>query len=193
MTTWVQLQDDFAQYIKRTDVTSRISGYVALFETRAGRKLRVRQQETAFTGTTDANQRIALPVDWAAFKVLRDDADQRVLKPQSLESVLASRRYPGGTPTMYAIDAGFARFDGAGSVTGVYFARIPGLVANGSNWLSVAAYDAYLFGTLAEAHVDAFDEERAQLYSARADAALQELIDNDRRDRFGGPLVARVR
>jgi hypothetical protein len=193
VTTWAQLQTDFAQYVKRTDSTPRIAGYVALFEARAGRKLRLRQQETAFSGTIDSNSRIALPVDWAAFKVLTSDADQRTLKAQSLESVLSSRRYPGGTPTMYAIDAGFARFDGAGSVTGVYYARIPGLVATGTNWLSVAAYDAYLFGTLAEAHVDAYDEERAQLYSTRSDAALQELIDNDRRDRFGGPLMARAR
>jgi len=193
MTTWAQLQTDFQRYNKRTDTLPNLPGYVALFEVRAGRRLRVRQQESAFSGVIDANQRIALPLDWAEFHVLKSDADGRTLKPQSLEHVIGSRRYPGGTPTVYALDAGFARFDGAGSVSGVYFARIPGLVANGTNWLSVAAYDAYLFGSLAEAHVDAYDEERAQLYSARADAALQELIDNDRRDRFSGPLVARKR
>jgi hypothetical protein len=193
MTTYAQLQLDFARYIKRTDLPQSLPGYVALFEARAGRRLRLRQQETAFSGTTDSLQRIALPSNWVAFKVLTADADRRTLKAQSLAAVLSSRRYPGGTPTLYAIDGDNVRFDGVGSISGVYYARLPGLVAAGATWLSAAAYDAYLFGTLAEAHVDAHDEDRAQLYSARADAALQELMSNDMRDRFSGPFVSRQR
>jgi len=78
-------------------------------------------------------------------------------------------------------------------VTGVYYQSVPGLVAAGSNWLCTAAYDAYLFGVASEAHLYLLDEARAAAFYARADDVLNNITETDRRDRFQGPLVARVR
>ena len=193
MTTYAQLQTDFPLWSKRTDLASMISGFVGLFEAKVNRKLRTRRQETSFTGTINASSKIALPSDWAAFKTLwQANYESAPCRVQSMESVVASDR-TSGTPTMYAIDGTNVRFNGAGDMLGIYYATVPGLVANASNWLSTAAYDSYLFGVLSEASLYQMDEERALLYQARADTALQEIINTDHRDRFSGPIEARAR
>lgn len=190
--TYAQLQSDFPRWSKRTDLDPLLASFIALFESRANRRLRTRQQETSFTGTIAANT-IALPSGWLAFKTLWPDGyESATLKPQSLESVI-SRDRSSGIPTLYAIDGANVRFDGSGDITGVYYTAVPGLVANASNWLSVVAYEAYLFGVLSEAELYAQDEQRAAVYRARADSILQDVSDTDKRDRFSGPLVSRVR
>lgn len=194
MTTWTQLQTDFPLWNKRTDQTARLSGFVALAEARFNRRLRVRQQEAALSGTTDDDGLLTLPADFLAPKTLwvpNYEADP--LDAQSLDYIKASQQL-GQRPTAYAVGQSDITFNGTGDVEGVYFASVPGLVANGSNWLSLMAYDAYLFGALAEAAFDAMDDpERATGLYARADAVISELINNDRRDRFSGPLVSRKR
>lgn len=192
MTTYTQLQTDVPLWLKRTDIESALPGLVALFEARAGRKLRTAQMEAAFSGTI-TNSRIALPADFQAFKTLYQPGYQGTpIRPQSLESVLAKNR-SSGTPTMYAVEKGFVRFDGSGDIVGVYHAKIPGLVANGSNWLSTLAYDAYLFGVLAEAELYSLNTQGAAGYVARSEMILSEIASVDMRDRFTGPLVARTR
>ncbi len=192
MTTWTQLQTDFPLWNKRTDQTARLSSFVALAEARFNRRLRVRQQEAALSGTTDGDGLLALPSDFLAAKsIWAPNYEADPFDVQSLDYVIANRRL--GAPTAYAIGSTSITFNGAGDVEGVYFAAVPGLVSNGSNWLSVAAYDAYLFGALAEAALDAFDEARSLSLYGRADAVIAEVISNDQRDRFSGPLISRKR
>ena len=193
MTTYAQLQADFPLWAKRTDLASMIPGFVTLFEAKVSRKMRTRRQETAFTGTINASNKIALPSDWVAFKTLwPTNYENSPCLVQSLESVVATAR-TDGPPTKYAIDGTNVRFNGSGDIEGVYYAAVPGLVANATNWLSVAAYDAYLFGVLSEASLYELDEQRASVYLARSDAALQEVVRTDTRDRFSGQLETRVR
>lgn len=187
--SWANLQADFSAWIKRTDLDAKLSGFVALFEAKAGRKLRHRSMETSHAAATAAGV-ITNPANWLAWKLIWQD-DRLPMRPSTLEEV---RRFTStGVPTIYAVDGGSTRFNGAGNVNAVYYAAIPGLVASGSNWLSVAAYDAYLFGVLAEAHTYSMDEQRAQMYEGRSMQALEALMSADQRDRFSGPLVARTR
>ena len=191
MTTYAQLQADFPGQSKRTDLGALLPGFVALFEARANRKLRTRRQETSFAGTI-AGDVVSLPADFLAFKTLwADGSESAPLRAQSLDTVAATPT--GGRPTLYAVGAASVRFNGAGAVSGIYYAAVPGLVANSSNWLSVAGYDAYLFGVLAEASLYQMDEQRAGVYLARADGVLQEILNTDMRDRFSGPLQTRSR
>lgn len=193
MTTWAQLQTDFPLWNKRTDQTARLSGFVALVEARFNRRLRTRQQETAITGTTDGNGKIALPADFLAAKSLWvPNYEGQPLDAQTLDFVIANQ-ISGQRPTAYAVGQSALTFNGSGDVEGVYFASVPGLVANGSNWLSTLAYEAYLFGALAEAALDAFDEARAMSLYGRSDGVIAEVISNDQRDRFAGPLISRKR
>ena len=94
-----------------------------------------------------------------------------------------------GVPTLYALDGSNVRFNGSGSITGTYYQKIPSLYADGWNWLSVAAYDAYLFGVLAEVEGYLKDDAEMQKHYARANAVLESFKSADKR--LSGPLVAR--
>lgn len=193
MTTWTQLQTDFPAWSKRSDQTAQLPGFVSLVESRFNRRLRTRQQETAFTGTIDAGGELALPTGFLAMKAVWLSGSQaQPLDAQSLDYITANRSLESQA-TAFAVGASSLAFDGSGDVKGVYFKAIPGLVADGSNWLSLMAYEAYLFGALAEAALYSFDAERAAAYYGRADALISELISNDQRDRFSGPLISRKR
>ena len=192
MTTYAQLLIDIPLWTDRTDVAAKVPSYVALFEAWASRTLRVRQMETAFTGTINASNEIALPSDFVAFKSLWISGQEGApIRPQSLDAVVARDR-TSGDPTIYAVKNGAVRFDGSGDVVGVYYADIPAIETAGSNWLSVLAYDAYLFGTLGEAQMQLGDGQ-AQASLQRAAAVISSLQGNDQRDKFTGPLVAQKR
>lgn len=190
MTTWAQLQADVSALANRTDIADKIGRFVAIFEDRLRRNLRVSAMEEAFSGTIDANNEIAKPAGFLAFRAVWPTAfPTRQLTAQSLESVLART---GGVaePTIYALKASAIRFNGTGAVSGVYYKDIPGIEANSSNWLSVYAYDAYLFGTLSEAWDYVGDDAQAQKYLQRSAVVIDSIGAADQRDRHHGPLVA---
>ena len=193
MSAYTNLQSDFEAWNKRTDQTSRLSSFVSLFETRANRRLRVREMEAEASGAIDANAQLALPADWLGTKTLwLEGYEASPLEVTSLESLIANGPATG-VATQYAVRDGFWQFNGTGTVLGVYWKTIPSLATNGDNWLSAKAYDAYLFGALAEAAIDSRDKEAAAEWWGRCDAALAELTGNDMRDRYSGALIARKR
>lgn len=193
MTTWARLQSDVIALTDRTDISTKVSLFAELFEARIRRNLRMSQMEEAFSGTIDANNEIAKPADWLAFRAVWPDGyESRQLTAQSLDTVVA-QFVTSSIPTMYAVKSGAFLFDGSGDVSGVYYQDIPGIEANGSNWLSVASYDAYLFGCLAEAWDYIGDDAQFTKYMQRSSAVLDQLMAADKRDKFSGPLQARKR
>lgn len=186
MTTYTQLASDVAAWSVRTDLASVLPTMVGLFESRVNRKLRIRQQETAFTGSIVDNV-IALPADFAEFKLLYGDSyPKSILENSTLERV---RTRTTGTPTLYALDGADVRFNGTGDISGTYYATVPSLYVNSTNWLSVLAYDAYLFGVLAEVATYMKDDSAMQINFARSNTILDSLekVNNART----GPLTAR--
>lgn len=187
MTTYAILAADVVSWSARTDIAAKIPTMCALFESRVNRELRVRQMETSFAGDIVDNK-ITLPTGWLEFKRLWVDGHEKnQLKPSTLESVASCIE---GIPSLYATDGTNVRFDGQGSVTGVYYKAIPSLYADGYNWLSVLAYDAYLFGVLAEVAGYQRDDAEFQKHYSRSDAILKAVAGADKR--LTGPLVARA-
>jgi hypothetical protein len=185
MSNYTQLLADLPDWSARTDIASKVPTMVGLFETRVNRVLRHRLMETSFSGTIASNV-VALPAGWLEFKRIWPDAEPKsTIHPQTLELV---RERIEGVPTLYATDGTNVRFNGAGAVTGVYFQAIPGLVANGTNWLCTVAYDAYLFGVLAEVADYMKDDAAMAKYFARSNAVLDEIAGTNMR--LYGPLVA---
>jgi hypothetical protein len=185
MTTYTQLLADLQDWSVRTDIAAKVPTMVGLFETRVNRTLRTRQMEASFAGTI-ANNVVALPAGWLEFKRIWPDAEPKsTIHPQTLELV---RERIEGVPTLYATDGTNVRFNGAGAVTGVYFQAIPGLVANGTNWLCTVAYDAYLFGVLAEIADYMKDDAAMAKYFARSNAVLDDIAGVNMR--LYGPLRA---
>jgi hypothetical protein len=186
VTTYAKLVSDVGAWSARSDLGDVLPAMCGLFEARVNRKMRVRQMEAAFSGTITDNV-IALPADFLAFKALRVDGRDYTLQPQTVEIV---RMAPDGLPTFYAIDGESVRFNGTGDVTGTYYRSIPGIVANGYNWLSVLAYDAYLFGVLSEVYGYLRDDVEQQKSLGRSVAILDSIEGAD--TRLNGPLVARA-
>lgn len=183
MTTFAVLKADVAKWASRTDLDDRMGTFCALFESRLNRELRVRRMEAAFTGTIVDNV-LPLPVDWLEFKRLWPaSAPMCQMLPQTLE-VVASRTE--GTPVYFSTDGANVRFNGAGDVAGVYYQTIPPLESNGSNWLSTTAYDAYLFGVLAEVADYMMDDQALAKHQAKSSAILDMIRAADHR--LTGPL-----
>jgi hypothetical protein len=193
VTTWAQLRADVVALTNRTDIDDKISRFVAIFEDRLRRNLRVSQMEQSFSGTIDGSNEIAKPAGWLAFRAVWPGAyPAQQLLAQSLDSVV-SKDKASGVPTMYAVKADAFLFDGSGDVSGVYYQDIPGIEANGSNWLSVSAFDAYIFGTLSEAWDYVGNDAQAQRYLQRSATVIDSIAASDQRDRHNGPLAARKR
>lgn len=185
MTTYTILKADVAAWSANSDLTDRMDTLCRLFEARAMRKLRIRRMEASFNGTTASNV-VALPADWLQFKrIWLTGYPECELKPQTL-TVVSGRTQ--GLPTYYATDGANVRFDGEGDVAGVYYQTIPSLTSNASNWLLTAAYDAYLFGMLAEVADYLKDDAELAKWQAKSESILSDLIDADRR--VYGPLVS---
>jgi hypothetical protein len=188
MTTYTQLKADVIAWSSKTDIEAVIPSMCRLFEARVNRELRVRQMEAAFAGAIASNA-LALPVGFLQFKRLWPDAyPGSPLKPQTLDFVAQG---VDGTPEHYAIDGATVRFDGTGSVsvTGVFYQAVPSLADNATNWLSVLAYDAYLFGVLAEVGTYLMDDAEMAKHYSRSQTIIDGIRDAD--VRVFGPLVSR--
>lgn len=187
MTTYAILAADVASWSARGDLASVLPRMCSLFENRVNRKLRVRQMEAAFSGAITDNV-IAQPANFLEFKRLSPSGfPHQIIQPQTLDYV---RRETEGIPYAYALDGTDVRFNGTGDVEGTYYRSIPSIVTDGYNWLSVLAYDAYLWGVLAEVYGYQRDNEEQQKALARSQSILDSVEGADKR--LNGPLVARA-
>lgn len=193
ITTYSELQASIAAWAHRSDLTSAIPDFITLAEERMNRALRVRQMETALAETAIASGAIAVPADTAGVKTLWIVGYETApLKPQTFDFIKANGAE--GVPAHWAWQGDSFHFDGAGTVTGVLYEKVPALSAsNTTNWLLTASPSLYLFGALAEAFVYVRNTEEALLWDGRFTKALAEFGGADMRDRLSGPLQARAR
>lgn len=189
--TYTELIQRVADFAHRSDLAGQMPTFVELAEAKLNRGLRVRAMEGAISGTIDAGNEIALPADFAAVKAIWPVGYEGArIHPQTLETVIASARV-AGIPTLYAVTDSALRFDGTGDIEGVYFKRIPNLTTNGTNWLSEAHPDLYLWSVLAEVAVYTLDANQGAFYGTKAQEAMQSVQNSDMRDRYSGQLTAR--
>lgn len=179
-----------ADWINRGDLSARIPDFIELAEERMNRALRVRQMEMSLVATPITDNLITPAADVIDVKALWVPNYERTpLHPQALESVIAGGYQ--GTPTMYAWDGANLRFDGAGDVQGVLYARIPALAVASTNWVSDGPWSLYLWGALLEASLFVKNAADAATWEGRFTQVLDELQGNERRR--SGPMVARAR
>ncbi len=177
--TWSDLQAAIANWIARADLAANIPDFIALFESVANRRLRLRQQESVATLAPSSGV-AALPADYLAWRRVTWTGQF----PRELEYVHPSYLHalyptlPTDVPRLFTIEGGnltvAPRDDTA--LTFDYFQRIPALSGTStSNWLLATAPDLYLFGALAEAHGFVKDADSLALWKARRDELLDEI------------------
>jgi hypothetical protein len=177
--TYSDLQAAVGSWIARGDLAANIPDFIALFESAANRRLRLRQQESTATLTPSSGV-AALPADYLAWRRVTWTGQF----PRELEYVHPSYLHalyptlPAGVPRLFTIEGGNLAVAPTSDtvLTFDYFQRIPPLSAtNASNWLLSVAPDLYLFGALAEAHGFVKDAESLALWKARRDELLDEI------------------
>jgi len=193
--TYADLQAAIATWLARADLAANIPDFIALFETVANRRLRVRQQEAA-VALTPANGVATLPGDYLAWRRVTWTGNI----PRELEYVHPSWLHarfptlPQGDPRYFTIENGSLTLAPSSdtALTFDYFQKIANLASapGNTNWLWQTHPDIYLFGALAEAHGFVKDPESLALWAGRRDAVFDEIERLDAKTR--APSAVRV-
>jgi hypothetical protein len=190
VSTYSELKSAIASWLHRSDLTSVLSDFVTLSESKFNRRLRTRQQETAFSGTPTAYE-IAIPADFAAVRKLWRTSDKWELIQRPIDTLTFLQE--GGQSTGFAITDAFV-FDGTSEVGGIYYAKVTALSDSATtNWLLTAYPDLYLWAGLSEAAFYSKDLNAAAMWTERADALIKEINTTSQRDKFSGPLKVTAR
>ncbi len=181
ITTYTELQTAITRWLGgRTDLTTYYPDWITLFEAVANRRLRQSDQQTVTSGIVSTTGFISFPSDFLAIIEIKDSSGQNPPLEYRDEVWLdtAFPTFPSGTPQFYMMVAGGAAIYPANdSLTYnlIYYAEIPPLATNTSNWLLSAHPDLYLFGALTEAHTFLADMGQLQLAKARRDELFDEI------------------
>ena len=171
ISNYTELQSAVADFIARSDLTSKIPDFIAIAEARLSHALRAHEMQTTSTGSlTDGV--IALPSDYIEWLSARwvgsRTQDLAYVEPDSPEWRFRFR--PNGDPQMFTIMAGNVevRPIQTGNLKLYYYQSIPALASNSTNWLLTKCPDIYLYTSLGEANIYMKDEQRAGEYLAMA-------------------------
>ncbi|MBX6322657.1 MAG: hypothetical protein IRY94_12570 [Rhodospirillaceae bacterium] len=201
LSTYDELKDAIGAWLARpgdATLTPFVPAFIALAEARLNRRLRLRAMEARATLTL-TGPLTALPADFLEVVSLRLAGGSRetlgYAPPVVLDAI--DSRTPAGRPRVYTLTGDSLRVapaPGAPCVAELaYLRRLPPLSAQQpTNWLLAAAPDLYLYGALLEAAPFLMDDERARLWQAAFETAVQALVEADARDRTGAAAPAAV-
>ena len=184
--TFATLKTDVADYLHRSDLTTKMPSFIALAEAAIFRELHVKDLATSVSGTT-TGEYATLPTDFGT--VLRVTATANSVE-YSLDYKAQDYTPTGQTyPNEYALESNQLRIWGASTGQAYKLYYIPNLAAlsdsNTTNWLDTNAPDLYLYATALEAAKYIRDQQEVQNLAPMVAA----LIDSIRRasERKGQP------
>lgn len=188
ISTYSELQTAVANWLNRTDLTDRIPEFIALAEAQMNRRLRVRQMvmraEAALAAEfVDAPSDIIEPIE-LALEISENDI--RLLRYLAPERLLAEKAggVSSGEPQFFSLVGGSIQLLPApsASYTGelIYYAKVPALASNSSNWLLGSYPDAYLYGALVQAAPYLADDERVVTWGTMFQAAMNDIQMSNR-------------
>lgn len=203
--TYSTLQTAIANWMDRTDLTSRIPEFISLAEARINRKLKkllkakpLVQMETTATGTLATTGIIAFETAEIATSGLRItvSGSEKILDMYSREVLY--RKFPSssaGSPKGFAIEGDQIVVrplpDGSYSYTKIYYQKVPALTdSNTTNWLLDDYPDIYLYGALCEAKPYLEDNENTAIWNSLFEQRFSEIESTDRFS--GGTLRMRA-
>lgn len=194
ITTFDELKTAAANWLGRSDLTDRIPEFVALAEGRMNRTIFARAQEARATATLTADDAYtALPTDLRTIRAVQLNTTPttvlRFMPPSQLE-----RTYPStttGKPLAYAVIGGEIKWaptpDTGYTAEILYTQGIPALSASQTNnTYLIRSPDAYLYGTLVEAHRYLMDPAQANNFDQLFGRAMSEMKAEDDEARWGG-------
>jgi hypothetical protein len=176
-----ELSTAIAGYTHRDDISAMFGTFVALFESRVNRKLRVAAMETTATLVMSGGV-IALPADYLELRSAKTGTT--TLQLVTPDRLLAAN---GGIPTVYSISGGNIYVNADCTLTIGYYQTIPPLTSSSdTNWLITQHPDAYLSGILAEAFIYTMDDTNASKNITLRDQILDDIRHADKNSRWAG-------
>ena len=195
ITSYSELQTAAANWLARTDLTSRIPEFIALAEAKFNRILRTRDMETKNAAFSITGEYVAVPTGFLEARSFMTNANPRtpiLYMPGETQETT----YPttNSSPLFYSVVGGNFRFAPVPSstitATLVYYQAITGLATTSPNWLLTSHPDLYLYGTLMEASDMIQDDQRSAKWEQKFATALGQLRKMDNASRWGGNGMA---
>ena len=197
ISTKAELHTAIANWMNRSDLTSRIPEFISLAEAGFNRNLRAREMLVRSTAST-SGQYVSLPTDYLEMLNIELTSTS---PPKRLVYITSDRsddyrerqKNKTGTPDYYTIEGASIQLlptpSEAVTVQLNYYQDIPalsGLADSGDNWLLLAHPDVYLYGTLMQASPYVMDPQSAGQWGGLLDRAMQELQLSDEKSRYSG-------
>lgn len=190
-----------ANYLGRSDLSSKIVDFISLSEIRLARQLRLRQMLLTVSSSTTANDStVGLPSDFLAVRDFYVDQSPR--QPLSYLSPSAftrdARAHETGVPVFYTqkgLEFELApKPDAAYVLIMCYYAKPPPLSnANSSNTFLAVCPDVLLYGALIEAEPYLMNDARVQTWTSLYTNAVLSLAESDNTSEYAGvPLTMTV-
>ncbi len=196
LANYTDLKASVAAWLNRADLTATIPDFILLAESRFNRTLRARQMETK-ANLSITGEYVAVPSDWLEFRSgYIDSAPRRPLAYLSGDT--QSARYDTTSdstsgPVYFSIAGTNFRFSPTPTVVNaviLYYAAIPAMASNATNWLLTAYPDAYLYGSILQASGYIQDDPRVPGIKQAYDEVIAQITYASTRARWGGPGMA---
>ena len=197
ISNYSELTTAVANWLDRDDLTLRIPEFIALAEAKFNRTLRLRSMEAKYTANTVAGQRnLALPTGYIQMRNFQVNTN-----PLTTLSYVTPEIYDrlwggstSGTPKFYTILANEIAFGPIPAtvmeVEMLFYKNFENLSGSTTtNWLITNAPDAYLYGAMMQAEPFIMNDERVALWGASLNKAVQELQEQDNKDRHSGSAL----
>jgi len=202
--TFTELKDAVADWLDRSDLTSRIPDFIALAEARLNRELRIRPMEVRSTMVTTADQQyFQLPGGYIQMRNMQLNTNPTTpleyITPEMMDRLYGSTT--SGKPRAYTLIGDEIQLapipDSTYTVEMAFYEKFTplgdgssGTVTN--NWLTANAPDVLLYGALMEAEPFIKNDERIPVWLNGYNNAVNKLQQQDQRDRHSGSAL-RVR
>ena len=176
---YTELKDAIADWLDRSDLTSRIPDFIRLAELRIYRDLRIPPME-AVVSIVSTNNKIELPANYIEMKsVILQGNPNTHLKRVSYRDQSQSTEV--GIPSTYSRRANEIQVhptpDGTRTYELYYWADLGSLgdEVDGQNWFSENAPDLILYGALLEASPYLKDDERTAVWQAAFSESMRKV------------------
>lgn len=185
---YTTLQADVAEYLDRTDLSSRIREFISLAEHRIMHDLKFRGNETGTSVTlTSGTDEITPPARFRSVIMLLDENS----KPIERRTISFLRQHKSSLTTATGAPQFYALFNDKIFVSPVadqgytlslrYYEEVEELsTSNPSNYFTGNTPNLLLYGTLLEAAPYLHNDERVQLWQASYDRFLQSILEDQK-------------
>jgi hypothetical protein len=193
--TFAELKTATANWLDRSDLTSRIPEFIVLAEARFNRILRIRDMETVSTSisTVAGTREYSLPTNFVQMKEFHLTTDP-LTSLSYITPEMMTRMQAGSTkakPQVFTIIADNVRLgpnpDAVYTTSMLYYKKFTALSdAATTNDMLTNNPDVYLYGTLLEAEPFIMNDERVALWATAFRQSVDDIQFQDNKDRHSG-------